>query len=214
MILIAAIKSTRYYENFDRPTNRESLENTSQATTQEAPQSASLEMSQPVPPVTQPAAETQNPMPVPTEPANPGGPLVFDVSGDTFAADDSSGKIVVQARTASGTQPVPEAAVIIYKNRDGNNEVVSFSLTNQDGTTPTLSLPAPKRADAQTPSDSLPFADYNIAVRHPMFYTAILNNVQVFGDELTIQAVELIPLPEFVNEQDITRTVNIPKQNL
>jgi len=214
MILIATIKSTRYYENFDQPTNRETLENTSQATSQEAPQTTSLEMSQQVPPVTQPTAEAQNPMTVPAEPANPGGPLVFDVSGDTFALDDSSGQIVVQARTARGTQPVPEAAVIIYKNRDGKNEAISFSLTNEDGTTPNLSLPAPKKADAQTPSSSLPFADYNITVRHPMFYTAILNNVQVFGDELTIQAVELIPLPEFVNEQDITRTVNIPKQNL
>ncbi len=214
MILIATIKSTRYYENFDQPTNRESLENTPQATTQEAPQTASLEMSQQVPPVTQPTEEAPSPIPVPAEPANPGGPLVFDVSGDTFALDDSSGQIVVQARTARGTQPVPEATVIIYKNRDGKNQAVSFSLTNEDGTTPNLSLPAPKKADAQTPSSSLPFADYNIAVRHPMFYTAILNNVQVFGDELTIQTVELIPLPEFVNEQDITRTVNIPKQNL
>ena len=214
MIPIATIKSTRYYENFDQSTNRESPENTPQATTQEAPQTASLEMSQQVPPVTQQTAETQNPMPVPAEPANPGGPLVFDVSGDTFALDDSNGQIVVQARTASGTRPVPEAAVIVYKNRDGKNEVVSFSLTNEDGTTPTLSLPAPKKADAQTPSDSLPFSDYNIAVRHPMFYTAMLNNVQVFGDELTIQAVELIPLPEFVNEKDTTKTVNIPKQNL
>lgn len=214
MIPIATIRSTRYYENFDQPPENNPPENTPETTTQQAPQTAILEMSQQVPPVTQPATESQSPMPVPAEPANPGGPLVFDVSGDTFAADDSSGQIVVQARTASGTQPVPEATVIIYKNRNGKNEVVSFSLTNEDGTTPTLSLPAPKKADAQAPSASLPFSDYNIAVRHPMFYTAILNNVQVFGDELTIQAVELIPLPEFVNEQDISKTVNIPKQNL
>ncbi len=214
MIPIATIRSTRYYENFDQPAGSNPPENAPETTTQEAPQSAPLEMSQQVPPVTQTAAETQSPMPVPAEPANPGGPLVFDLSGDTFALDDSSGQIVVQARTASGTQPVPEATVIIYKNRDGKNQAVSFSLTNEDGTTPTISLPAPKIADAQTPSDSLPFADYNIAVRHPMFYTAMLNNVQIFGDELTIQTVELIPLPEFVNEQDTTKTVNIPKQNL
>ena len=42
----------------------------------------------------------------------------------------------------------------------------------------------------------------------------MIDNVQVFGDELTIQTVEMIPLPEFVNERDTTKTVVIPKQNL
>ena len=214
MIPIATIRSTRYYENFNQPNNRESIENVPKINPQETLQSNQQEMSQQVPPTAQQTTETQNPQSVPAEPANPGGPLIFDVSGDTFATDDNSGQIVVQVRTASGTQPVKDAAVIVYKNRDGKNQAVSFSLTNEDGTTPVLSLPAPKKADAQTPSDTLPFADYNITVRHPMFYTALLNNVQVFGDELTIQAVELIPLPELVNERDITKTVNIPKQNL
>ncbi len=210
MIHIATVKSSRYYENFNQSGETPSAEeNNQQMMTEEM---AATPMTTPE---TQDIQEMPSaPTPAPAQPANPGGPLVFDVSGDTFALDDSSGQIIVQVRTARGTQPVPEAAVIIYKNRDGKNEVVSFSLTNEDGTTPTLSLPAPKKADAQTPSDSLPFADYNIAIRHPMFYTAMLNNVQIFGDELTIQAVELIPLPEFVNEKDTTKTVNIPKQNL
>ena len=142
------------------------------------------------------------------------GELVYDVSSDDFAPEDSRGEIAVQAVTARGTRPVPEAAVIIYKNRSGENEVVSFYLTDADGKTPNISVPAPSKADSQSPSDTLPFADYNIAVRHPMYYTAMIDNVQVFGSELTIQTVEMIPLPEFVNERNTTKTVVIPKQNL
>ena len=194
MIHIATIKSTRYYENFDRETNRESLQNTPETNIQET--------------------QTEVPQTLPYAPADIDRPLESNVTQSTFALEDSSGQIVVQARTASGTQPVTEAVVIIYKNNDGKNQIVSFSLTNEDGTTPVLSLPAPKKADAQAPSDSMPFSDYRVTVQHPMFYTAVLNNVQIFGGELTIQTVELIPLPELTNERDTTKTVNIPKQNL
>lgn len=194
MIHIATIKSTRYYENFNRETNRESLQNTPETNIEET--------------------QTEAAQSLPNAPADIDRPLEFNVTQSTFAPEDSSGQIVVQARTASGTQPVTEAVVIIYKNNDGKNQIVSFSLTNEDGTTPVLSLPAPKKADAQAPSGSAPFSDYRVTVQHPMFYTAILNNVQIFGSELTIQTVELIPLPELVNERDTTKTVNIPKQNL
>ncbi len=156
----------------------------------------------------------REPKPVPEEPANPNGELVFDVSNDEFSAEDSQGEILVQAVTARGTRPVSEAAVIIYKNRGGANKVVAFNLTNEDGRTENIPVPAPSKTDSQTPTDTLPFADYNIAVRHPMYYTTMIDNVQVFGDELTIQTVELIPLPEFINELDTTKTIVIPKQNL
>lgn len=159
------------------------------------------------------AKENVSPEPVPAEPANP-GELVYDVSSEEFAPEDSKGEISVQALTARGTRPVPEAAVIIYKNREGTNKVVSFYLTDEDGRTPNIPVPAPSKADSQSPSDTLPFADYNIAVRHPMYYTAMIDNVQVFGGELSIQTVEMIPLPEFVNELDTTKTVIIPRQNL
>ncbi len=198
MIHIATIKSTRYYENFDRETNRESLQNTPEANMQE----------------TQPPAPQEALQNVSNAPADIGVTPTLNTAQSTFAPEDSSGQIVVQVRTASGTQPVTEAVVIIYKNNDGKNQIVSFSSTNEDGTTPVLSLPAPKKADAQAPSDSMPFSDYRVTVQHPMFYTAVLNNVQIFGGELTIQTVELIPLPELTNERDTTKTVNIPKQNL
>ena len=161
-----------------------------------------------------PSPENDGAEPMSAESARPRGELVYDVSNDDFAAESSQGEILVQALTARGTRPVPEAAVIIYKNRDGANKVVSFYLTDADGRTPNIPVPAPPKADSQSPSDTLPFADYNIAVRHPMYYTAMIDNVQVFGDELTIQTVDLIPLPEFVNERDTTKTVVIPKQNL
>ncbi len=133
---------------------------------------------------------------------------------DTFFPADSFGSLIVQVQTARGTFPVSEAAVIVTTSRDGEQTVVQNVFTNSSGETPEIRLPAPKKEDAQSPSEDLPFTDYDIEVTTPLYYTAIIRDVQIFGDEKTIQVVDLIPLPELVNETDITRTTTIPRQNL
>lgn len=147
-------------------------------------------------------------------PENNSENLTTDYSVPYFDTEDGEGSIAVRATTARGVSPVSEATVIIYKVRNGERSIVSFNLTDRSGKTPDVLVPAPKKANSQSPSSSLPFANYNITVRHPMYYTAEIDNVQVFGDEMTIQTVDLIPLPEFINERDTTRTTVIPRQNL
>lgn len=135
-------------------------------------------------------------------------------TSDTFFPADSFGSLVIQVQTARGTFPVSEAAVIVRRKEDGKDSVVQNVFTNASGETPEIRLPAPKKEDAQSPSAELPFTDYDIEVDAPLYYNAIIRDVQVFGDEKTIQVVDLIPLPELVNETDITRTTTIPRQNL
>ncbi len=148
------------------------------------------------------ADETQNP------------PKAFSTASDTFFPETDAGFLRVRAETANGSLPVSEATVIISASRDGAENVISFQLTDKSGLTPSISLPAPPKADSQSPDSRLPFSDYNVTVRHPMYYTENIRDAQVFGGETTYLSAELTPLPEYVNERDITRTVNIPRQNL
>lgn len=238
------VKSTRYYENFDIPPTPVQPQATATQSAAEAfsvnsavqPQSYSAsetnEYTQPqnkqlvtLEEQAEAASSAQNEHISPnsesepyelssSEPSDLSKTPIHNTPNNKFAAEEGQGEISVQALTARGTRPVSEAAVIIYKNRDGKDNVVSFYLTGEDGRTTNIAVPAPLKSNSQSPSDTLPFADYNIAVRHPMYYTVMIDNVQVFGDELTIQTVELIPLPEFVNELNTTKTVVIPKQNL
>ncbi|MBR4874577.1 MAG: hypothetical protein IKU87_02000 [Clostridia bacterium] len=182
---MATVRTSRYYQNFSAP-NENSPEDNNIAMPQEEETAVVAEI--------QPA---QNPPP-----------------DESFATEDSSGAISVQVLTARGTRPVPDSTVIVYKSSDTENGPFSFGLTDADGRTPIISAPAPRKSDAQSPSDTLPFSDYNILVENPKYYTAEINNVQVFGDELTILTIELIPLPELVNEINTTKTTTIPKQNL
>lgn len=232
------VKSTRYYENFslqeqknaEQPTEseqrpepmdaesytaemKEEIESEASATAQKTENEADTadtvcETSAP------PSAPDENVESQMTEQDIVNSEQIFDDSSNDFAPEDSSGELVVQAFTARETSPIMDAAVTIYQNKNGASKVVSFYLTDENGKTPNITLPAPSKEGSQSPSDTLPFADYNIVVRHPMYYTAVIDNVQVFGDELTIQTVNLVPLPEFINRQDTTRTIITPKQNL
>lgn len=211
------VKSTRYYENFDIPsTEEEAQAMISEQTANRAESPQVLDESTETASVnrTSSAQENNKDESILPEAVAQNSEPIYDIPDAVFATESSQGEIAVQALTARGTRPVSEAAVIIYKNRADKNDVVSFYLTDADGRTPSISVSAPPKETSLTPSSALPFADYNITVRHPMYYTAVIDNVQVFGSELTIQTVELIPLPEFVNERDITKTVIIPKQNL
>ena len=165
---MATVRTSRYYQNFSAP-NENSPEDNNIAMPQEEETAVVAEI--------QPA---QNPPP-----------------DESFATEDSIGAISVQVLTARGTRPVPDSTVIVYKSSDTENGPFSFGLTDADGRTPIISAPAPRKSDAQSPSDTLPFSDY-----------------KVFGDELTILTIELIPLPELVNEINTTKTTTIPKQNL
>ena len=219
---MATVRTSRYYQNFSTPNENTPEENnivlpqdetssqTMQQTESENVQDNVSPQNEGTPPANQPQT-TPEPLPSTlTENTN----TQNTNSNENFAPENSNGAISVQVLTARGTRPVPDSTVIVYKNSDGENGPFSFGLTDADGRTPRISAPAPDRSDAQSPSDTLPFSDYNILVENPKYYTAEINNVQVFGDELTILTVELIPLPELVNETNTTKTTTIPKQNL
>ena len=152
--------------------------------------------------------------PLPLVPTTTESELRFAKESDEFYPEDGTGKLVVRVQTALGSFPVEESTVIISRNRNGQNEIVNFQLTDKSGLTKEITVPAPRKADSLQPSDRFPFSDYNITVQHPLYYTAAIENVQVFGDELSVQVVELTPLPELVNETNITKTIYIPRQNL
>lgn len=138
----------------------------------------------------------------------------FSASDDTFFPETDSGFLRVRAETANGSLPVSEAVVIITAQRNNEENVITFQLTDKSGLTPSITLPAPPKTDSQTPDSRLPFSDYTITVRHPMYYTEIIRDAQIFGGETTFLSAEMTPLPEYVNERDITRTITIPRQNL
>lgn len=124
--------------------------------------------------------------------------------------DSSQGQMVVSVFTANQLLPVVNAEVTVVSE---GNSISQTSDTDRSGRTVSFSLPAPSSSVSQEPTNAIPFAQYKVTVTHPDYYPAIIENVQVFGDNLTLLPVNLIPLPE-LSDKNMNNVVIIPNQNL
>ena len=124
--------------------------------------------------------------------------------------DSSEGQMVVSVFTANQLLPVVNAEVVVTSE---DNSISQTSDTDRSGRTVSFSLPAPSATVSQEPTVAIPFSQYKVTITHPDYYPAIIENVQVFGDNLTLLPVNLIPLPELSNG-NMNNVVIIPNQNL
>lgn len=124
-------------------------------------------------------------------------------------AFDKIGTLVIRAFTAGGALPVGGTVVKITGN-DEENRIVEYSIiTDIDGVTEKIELPAPSGELSQSPGAKEPsYALYNIEISAPGYYTKRIFNVAVFDNTETIQTVNMIP--KSVRENGIT----YPRNNL
>ena len=102
-----------------------------------------------------------------------------------------------------GVVPVEDAAVRISANSEekggsGETGVIYTLLTDRDGLTKTVGLPAPPKETAMNPdSEVRPFSTYNIEVKKDGFYPVNNVGVPIFDGITSRQPVEMIPESEY-----------------
>ncbi len=119
--------------------------------------------------------------------------------------ETESGGIKVYVYTARQGLPVEGADVTISRKFDNREVLHIFTKTNLSGETDTFYLPAPPKELSQTEGNEHPYADYNIRIDAPGFYTVEKTNVPIFGGENSVQPVEMIPISE--NESTIKEKI-------
>ena len=108
---------------------------------------------------------------------------------------DKTGTIIVRTLTASGALPIEGTVVRIIGGEEDNRFVEYSVLTDIDGATQILNLPAPDKSLSQSPGASeAAYALYNIEISAPGYYTKRIYNVAVFDDVETIQEINMIPI--------------------
>ena len=157
--------------------------------------------------------------PRPAQPASFNEPPVSqEVPQDTSQTqpnmpNSSSGQLVVSVFTANQIYPVVDAQVSVEAQNGDDSDVLGTSVTDRNGRSTTFTLPAPSAAASQEPTTLPPFAQYRVRIKHPDFFDAVIENVQIFGGVLTRLPVNLVPLPE-LSDGERTNIVIIPIQNL
>jgi len=108
---------------------------------------------------------------------------------------DSSGSIRIRAYAASGALPIEGVLVKIYGADEYNRDVMYSLITDVDGVTKEISLPAPSESLSTSPSAAeSPYSVYNIELTKAGFYSKRIDNVPIFADTTAILPIEMIPL--------------------
>lgn len=127
-----------------------------------------------------------------------------------------AGKGVIEVRTYLGNEalPVADAGVHIVR-RDGDVEtLIAYRTTDKDGKTTPITVETPDTEATAEPGDAIPFATYDIRVRHPDYHMVYVHNVQVFADTVTRLPVQMIPNSERLADAQSTEQIYITPQQL
>ena len=107
---------------------------------------------------------------------------------------DSSGTLRVRAYTAGGALPVEGAVVRVVGSSEDNRLIAFSSLTDRDGLSELLILPAPSVDFSLAPDPAeLPYSLYDLEVSVPGYYTKRIKGLTVFSGINSIQLVNMIP---------------------
>ena len=107
---------------------------------------------------------------------------------------DSEGTLRIRAYTASEALPIPNAVVRIT-GAEELNRLVSYSLlTDRNGITEAITLPAPSLSYSLSPSPAeAPYALYDVEISASGYYSKVIKGVSIFSGVNSVQLANMIP---------------------
>ncbi|MBQ2841675.1 MAG: hypothetical protein IJE72_01410 [Clostridia bacterium] len=115
---------------------------------------------------------------------------------DFLAANNESGSLRVEAYASDRAFGVPSARVMVFLELPEGNAAVFDGLTDINGSTESIRLPAPPKSLSQSPQTGsnprLPYAVYSVYVEHPDYVRSVFTNVPVFSGIESIQPVRML----------------------
>lgn len=130
---------------------------------------------------------------------------------------ESSGTLRIRAYTAGGALPVKGATVRITGAGEDNSLVTYSLVTDRDGQTEVVALPAPSVDYSLSPDPAeLPYSVYDIVITAPGYLTKRINGLTVFSGVNSVQLINMIPGSGEVPEDYPRGNVNsvIPESDL
>ncbi len=107
------------------------------------------------------------------------------------------GNLTIRTYTAGGGLPVEGVKVKIRGSQETNSHIYHELLTNEDGNTPKLTLPAPDKDYSLAPSSSTPpYSLYDVEVEKNGYYSKKIYGLSIFSGVNSLQLINMIPLSE------------------
>ena len=116
------------------------------------------------------------------------------------------GTLLVRTTTASGAYPVAGVNVSITGTSEIGKDVRFSVMTDENGTTQAILLPAPPRALSLSPeSAETPYASYDVEIFKQGYYRKKLFDVAIFPGIASILPVNMIPSTPYNTEENAPR---------
>ena len=107
---------------------------------------------------------------------------------------EPTGSILIRARTGYGLFPLENVFVTVISEEGAKGSVVATGYTNDSGLSPEFVLPATVREGS---TELKPIAKkFTVEAEKPGYQAVILHGVQIYPGVLTVQNINLAPLPE------------------
>lgn len=107
------------------------------------------------------------------------------------------GHLMITARTAGGALPV-SGVLITVSSVGENREVLGVLTTSESGNTRVLEIATPPKSASLSPGYAGdPYTTVLIEADKDGFYSGQYLSAPIFPDVLTVQPVNLLPLPDF-----------------
>lgn len=108
---------------------------------------------------------------------------------------ENFGNIRIRTYTAAGALPIDGVLVKIYGADEYNRDVTYSLITDENGITKEISLPAPPRAYSAAPgAKEMPYSVYNVELSKSGFYPKRIDNVPIFNGIDAVLPIEMIPI--------------------
>lgn len=127
-----------------------------------------------------------------------------------------TGTLGVRVFASRAQLPVEGATVVItQKTGNGKNRVLSLQETDRNGSIRPITVTTPNVGESTSPNGrARPFARCDIWVEHEGYEVLVVEDVQIFPGQMSLQQVELNPLVRGEAWTERTEVRPIPAQTL
>ena len=155
-----------------------------------APEPAPVPVSEP-----EPVYYPEPVLPEYIRPEPPQLPAEWEAQAAYEKTNTAEGRLRIVAAAADSAYPVPGARALVYTRIGEKRHLNYMLLTDENGETPTVTLPAPPAGLSQEPENQTPYASCDIEISARGFFPTEALNVHIFAGVTTRQEFQLVPLP-------------------
>lgn len=124
------------------------------------------------------------------------------------------GYIKARVYTSDAQIPIQNATFSVYTAVEDKYALLGTRITDEQGQTMVIPVMTPDSSLSQYQGNTDPFTTVSIRIDHPDFRTYLVNGVQVFGGQVSIQEAFLLPVDRNVPADSRAERFDVPKQNL